>query len=78
MNLAEIIGRVHYDDDHSEPPEEEDYLATRIADLEVVDGKLWITEACDGYFVIELTRSETQRFIDWLQKTMADLRKEPK
>lgn len=77
MNLAEIIGRVNYDKDF-EPVEEEDYLATRIADLEVVDGKLLITEGCDGYFDIELTASETQRLIDWLQKTMADLGKEPK
>lgn len=77
MNLAEIIGRVNYDNDF-EPVEEEDYLATRIADLEVVDGKLLITEGCDGYFDIELTASETQRLIDWLQKTMADLGKEPK
>lgn len=73
MNLAEIIGR---EDDRTAGDEdswEVNYRATRVADLEVIDGRLVITEGCDGYFYVELDRSETQRLIDWLQKVKSEL-----
>jgi hypothetical protein len=71
MNLIEIIGRSN--DDEEPYPTEDDYLASRVADLEVIDGRLVIYEACDDYFRIKLDRAETQRLIDWLVSVQGGL-----
>jgi hypothetical protein len=67
-NLADIIGREKIFRHDNRVMNHDDW---RVCELGVSDdGKVWIAEACDDYFGIELSSDEVRRLIAWLEQAL--------